>query len=133
MTIKVTIKEPDFEGWERALEDLTLKTGLKIEQTAKDSAPVDTGNYRSEIEFDGSNTITANAKYSADIEYGTNAHTIEPNIAQALHFKKNGKDVFAKRVKHPGTKPNPVMRNAAATVQKEIPELWREVQRENGL
>lgn len=136
---KVEIKTPDFDKWKNAIQDLTVKTGLKIEGTAKETAPVgvnppvDAGNYRSQIKYDGANEVVANAKYSACIEYGTQPHIITPKGKKALHFKQNGKDVFYKKVYHKGTKPNPVMRNAAAQTQKEIPQIWQEVQRENGL
>lgn len=133
MSTKATIKNPDFSKWKIAVDDLRVKTGLKIEETAKQNAPVDTGNYRSEINYDGANTVTAQANYSADIEYGTGAHEITPQTAQALHFKQNGKDVFYKKVNHPGTKPNPVMRNSAKKVQGGIKQIWQEVKRENGL
>ena len=33
---KVTIKQPDFSKWKQAIQDLTVKTGLKIEETAKE-------------------------------------------------------------------------------------------------
>ena len=130
---KVTIKSPDFSAFKRAVEDLTVKTGEAIVAKASINAPVDTGNYRSQIEYDGANMVIANANYSADIEYGTGAHEIRPQTAQALHFQKDGKDVFAKKVEHPGTRPNPVMRNAAKDVQAQIPQLWKEAQRENGI
>lgn len=133
MATKVTIKNPDFNKWKEAVNDLTTKTGFKLEETAKESAPVSTGNYRNDISYDGANTVTAQANYSADIEYGTGAHEITPQTAQALHFKQNGKDVFYKKVNHPGTKPNPVMRNSAKKVQGEIKQIWQEVKRENGL
>ena len=134
MATKVTIKKPNFDGWEKALDEMIIKTGFRIEEEAKQNAPVDTGNYRSQINYDGANTVTAKANYSAAIEFGVpEPYDIKPVIAQALHFKKNGKDVFAKKVVHPSMKPNPVMRNAAAKVQKEISQLWREVQKENGL
>lgn len=130
---KVTIKTPDFNKWKSAIQDTILKTGFKIEEHAKESAPVDTGNYQSEINYNGSNMVIANAKYSAAIEYGTAAHEIRAQSAQALHFKQNGKDVFYKKVYHTGTRPNPVMRNAAYQTQKEIPQIWKEAQRDNGL
>lgn len=131
--IKVEIKTPDFDKWKSSIQDLTVKIGFKIEETAKETAPVDTGNYRSQINYDGANEVVANANYSADIEYGTAAHEIKPVTAQALHFKQNGKDVFYKKVYHKGTKPNPVLRNAAKSVQKQIPEIWKQVQKENDL
>lgn len=130
---KVEIKKPDFSNIKRAVDDLRIKTGLKVEEIAKETAPVDTGNYRSQISFDGSNTVIAQANYSASLEYGTSAHEIRPQSAQALHFKQNGKDVFYKKVYHTGTRPKPVMRNAAKETQKQIPELWQQSLKENGI
>lgn len=147
---KVTIKQPDFSKWKSAVqEELLDKIGLSIVEHARAIAPrSEYGNdnhYMDNINYyRQSNTmgvVIAEMSYSADIEYGTKAHEIRPKTAQALHFKKDGKDIFIGKsnkpdkgfVKHPGTKPNPVMRNAAAKVQKEIPQIWKEAQRENGL
>lgn len=136
---KVTIKHPDFTKWKSAIQDLTVKTGLKIEETAKESAPVDSGNYRSEINYDGANTVIARAKYSAAIEYGfdnyeENVKEHERVISQAFGKPITPKTVTVKaHTRTMNRKPNPVMRNAAAKVQKEIPQIWQEVQREKGL
>lgn len=136
---KVTIKQPDFSKWKSAIQDLTVKTGLKIEETAKETAPVDTGNYRSEINYDGANEVIARAKYSAAIEYGfdnyeENVREHERVISQAFGKPITPKIVTVKaHTRTMNRKPNPVMRNAAAKVQKEIPQIWQEVQRENGL
>lgn len=129
----VTIKYPDFKKWVKCVNELTVKTGTAIQETAVNNAPRKTGVYQRSIDYDGDKTITANANYSADIEYGTNAHEIKPVNAKALHFKQNGKDVFYKKVNHPGTKPNPVMRMAARTVQKQIPEIFKDLQNKYGL
>lgn len=131
--MKVTIKQPDLSKWVETINDLTVEVGTAIQETAVQNAPRKTGVYQRSIEYDGAYTVTANANYSADIEYGTNAHEIRPVTAQALHFKQNGKDVFYKKVMHKGTQPNPVMRMAARTVQKEVPQLFKEAQRKNGL
>lgn len=136
---KVTIKSPNFDNLKKAVQDLTVKAGLKIEETAKEIAPVDTGNYRSEINYDGANEVIARAKYSAAIEYGfdnyeENVKEHQRVITQAFGKKIN--HVIAEVKAHTRTmnrKPNPVMRNAAAKVQKEIPQIWHEVQKENGL
>lgn len=45
-----------------------------------------------------------NVDYAADVNYGTKPHTIKPINASALRFKIGGNYVFAKSVKHPGTK-----------------------------
>ena len=130
---KFSAKEPNLDAIRQAVEDLRIKAGLRVEELAKLTAAVNTGNYRSEINFDGSNTITANANYSAALEYGTQAREIRAVHAKALHFKDGGQDVFAKRVHHHATTPNPIMRNAAAQTQKEIPQLWQQCQRENNV
>jgi hypothetical protein len=131
--MKVEIKEPDFSKWINAVNDLTTETGNAIVETAVLNAPRKTGVYQRNIEYDGAYTVTAGADYSACIEYGTSEHDIKPVTAQALHFNWNGKEVFYKKVHHKGTQPNPVMRKAARTVQKQIPQLFQKAQRKNGL
>lgn len=121
MSTKITFDMPDFS---LVLKNATTSTlqeaGFKVEEEAKKAAPANTGYYRNNIGFDGKSKVIANASYSADIEYGTKAHIIEPKNADALHFTTDGQEVFTKRVNHPGTKPNPVMRNAAHKVQKQV-------------
>ncbi len=136
---KVTVKSPDFGKWQKAVNDLRNKTGLAIVENAVENAPTDTGYYKSQISYDGSNTVTAHAKYSAAIEYGFDNYeeTVKEHervITQA--FGKPITPVVATVKQHTRTmnrKPNPVMRNAAAKVQKEIPQIWKEVQKEHGL
>lgn len=137
---RVTIKQPDFSRWKNAIQDLTVKAGLKIEQIAKETAPTDTGNYKSEINYDGSKTVIARAEYSAAIEYGFDNYTENVKAHQ-----RNIKRAFGKTLNPPvvadvkahtrtmNRDPNPVLRNAAAKVQKEIPQIWQEAQRKNGL
>ena len=127
---KFSYKKPNLDALRQAVEDLRIKTGLRVEKTAKENAPVDTGDYRSNIEFDGANTITAHKEYSAFLEYGTSDHG--PVTKKALKFQNKNKEIiFAKKVK--GIKPFATMRNAAAQTQKEILQIWQEVQKENGL
>ena len=121
MSTKISFDLPDFSLVVKNATASTLQeAGFKIEEEAKKSAPVDSGYYRNNIGFDGRNKVIANASYSADIEYGTKPHVIQPKTASALHFQSDGEDVFTKKVNHPGTKPNPVMRNAAHKVQKQV-------------
>ncbi len=139
MATKVTIKSPDLSKWEKAVKDLTTKTGQAIVKNAVENAPTDTGNYKSQIAYDGANAVIAKAKYSAAIEYGfdnyeENVSEHERDITQA--FGKKITPIVATVKAHTRTmnrKPNPVMRNAAAKVQKEIPQIWKKAQRENGL
>lgn len=129
----VTIKYPDFKKWIDCVNELTVATGTAVQETAVLNAPRKTGVYQRSIEYDGDKTITANAEYSADIEYGTNAHEIKPINKKALAFQKGGETIFAKKVNHPGTQPNPVMRKSARTVQKQIPQIFNDLQNKYGL
>lgn len=137
---KVTTKNPDFSKWKNAVEDLRIRAGLKIEEIAKESAPVDTGNYRSQITYDGANEVVAQIKYSAAIEYGFDNYPEYVKEHQRTITKAFGKPITPKTVTIKGhirtmnnRKPNPVMRNAAKETQKQIPQIWQEVQKANGL
>ena len=126
MATKVTFDLPDFSlVLKNATTQTLLEAGFKVEEEAKKSAPVDSGYYRNNIGFDGKNRVIANADYSAALEYGTKPHVIQPKTAKALHFKSDGEDVFTKRVKHPGTKPLAIMRNAALKVQKQVGGIFQ--------
>lgn len=132
--MKVTIKQPDLSKWIDTINDLTTETGAAIQETAVLNAPHRTGVYQRSIMYDGAYTVIANAHYSAAVEYGIkNPAEIKPVTAKALHFTWQGKEVFFKKVKQKQTQPNPVMRKAARTVQKQIPQLFKEAQRKNGL
>lgn len=126
MSTKISFDLPDFS---LVLKNATTQTlqeaGFKVEDEAKKAAPVDSGYYRNNIGFDGKNKVIANADYSADLEYGTKPHVIEPKTAKALHFQSDGEDVFTKKVNHPGTKPLAIMRNAALKVQKQVGGIFQ--------
>lgn len=118
-------------------ELLVTRLGYSIEGEAKQNAPVDTGAYRNNINthiHKRNAEVVAEADYSAAIEYGItpNDKQVFPKVAKALHFKINGKDVFAKWVRpfKKGRKPNPIMRNAARMVMKRdfngiFNEVWK--------
>lgn len=136
---KVTVKSPDFRKWQKALNDLTTKTGEAVVKNAVENAPTNTGNYKSQISYDGANTVTAKVNYSAAIEYGFDNYEETVNEHERVITQAFGKKIDPKIVNvkaHTRTMnrtPNPVMRNAAAKVQKEIPQIWKQAQRENGL
>lgn len=126
MSTKISFDLPDFSLVVKNATAQTLQeAGFKVEDEAKKAAPVDSGYYRNNIGFDGKNKVIANAEYSADLEYGTKPHVIEPKTAKVLHFKSDGQNVFTKRVNHPGTKPLAIMRNAALKVQKQVGGIFQ--------
>lgn len=100
---------------EKDVEGIVYANGLEIVADAKKRAPVDLGDLKqsiASIKVDNKTVkilanATGNAPYAAHVEYGTKAHEIKPKKGKALKFKVGGKDVFAKSVKHPGTKKQP--------------------------
>jgi HK97 gp10 family phage protein len=102
-----------------------------IRNTLVRTCPVDTGDLKKSI----TTSVTPNGidinmvEYAKYVEYGTAPHIIRAVNAKALHWKNNGKHVFAKQVFHPGTRPQPFIRNAfnhqmnqiIATAAKHLP------------
>lgn len=122
MSTKISFDLPDFSLVVKNATASTLQeAGQAVERIAKETAPADTSNYKNHIEYDQKNSVIAHASYSAAIEYGTKPHIIEPTGGKkALAFQKDGQEIIVKKVNHPGTKPNPVMRNAALKVKKQV-------------
>lgn len=69
--------------------------------------------------------IEAKAEHGSFIEEGTKAHIIRPKNKKALRFKGGSKYVFAKEVKHPGTKAKPFMQPA---FDKNIPNFIKRLE-----
>lgn len=55
---------------------------------------------------------TRGVGYASHVEYGTRPHIIRPKRRRMLRFAMGGRDVFAREVRHPGTRPYRFMRNA---------------------
>ena len=90
-----------------------------LRTTLVSNCPVDTGRLKNSIKVEivGSDIIIDMVDYALYVEFGTPPHIIRPKNKKALHWKtgKPGspgrEDVFAKEVRHPGTRPNPFIRN----------------------
>lgn len=78
------------------------------------TAPFKTGNLANSISYELTREgfRVSMARHGEYVEFGTAPHIIEVKNAEALHWKSGGEDHFAKRVHHPGTRPNPFIRNA---------------------
>lgn len=66
----------------------------------------------------------ADTPYARFVADGTRPHTIRPRTARALRFQVGGKTVFAMRVNHPGTQPNPWFRNAFTKANRTLRSRW---------
>lgn len=92
--------------------------GNEIAAEAQDIVPVRTGNLKNSISVvAGQHQVyvgpdVSRAPYAAYVEYGTQAHVIEPSKAKVLRFTVGGQTVYARRVRHPGSRAHPYMRPA---------------------
>lgn len=107
------------------------------------TCPVDTGRLRNSIKVipQTNGLLIWMADYGKYVEFGTPPHTIKPKNKQALKFewteiegkmesktgrlrkgisKSKAKEVFFKKVKHPGTRPNPFVRTMLKTKLRKI-------------
>jgi len=89
------------------------------------TCPVDTGRLKNSIKFkpntDGTITISM-ADYGEIVEFGSLPHVIRPKNKSSLKFNTPEGTVFAKKVNHPGTTPQPFIRRA---MQRKLPEILR--------
>ena len=58
--------------------------------------------------------------YGEWVREGTPAHEIRPKNAKALRFEIGGNVIFAMKVNHPGTKPNPYHKRTMAMLRPRI-------------
>lgn len=68
--------------------------------------------------------VCAPAWYAHYSEYGTDPHDISAKKSKILAFRaKDGSEVFAKTVSHPGVKPKPFLRPAADKAEQFLDEI----------
>ncbi len=88
----------------------------QVKNTMREAVPVDTGTLRDSIAVvkDGPryHIGPVGVEYAAHVEYGTRPHVIMARNGGVLAFQVGGNPVFAKSVKHPGTKPHPYVQPA---------------------
>ncbi len=71
-------------------------------------------------------TFNAHTPYAGFVVKGTPPHIIEARAAKSLHWVGPNGDVFRKRVRHPGTKPNPFPRRALTPLIPVIQAKYRD-------
>ena len=94
---------------------------------AKADSPVgQTGELRDSIYAKASEDDPMGAEYGASSEHavfvvgGTRPHEIVPRERKALAWSDGGQTVFAKRVMHPGTQPNPFLTDALVSTMGDV-------------
>lgn len=102
-----------------------LRTGLRRAQSrAKILAPVDTGRLRASIQYEIRNRalgvtgrLFSNVSYADMVHDGTRPHIIRPRRpGGVLRFTVDGQVVYARFVRHPGTRGRPFLADAMRQV-----------------
>jgi hypothetical protein len=77
---------------------------------------VDTGFLQGNIIYQvlADKAVVSMPYYWRYVEFGTPPHIIEAVNKKSLHWKKDGQDFFAKKVNHPGCRPQPFVRPSLA-------------------
>jgi len=107
--------QKDAEAFNRAVKRAIWDLADEIMRECDRTVPVDEGNLKrsGNVRYgDGYAVVGYNSPYGKYVHDGTAPHDIVPRNAKALHFQGEGGDVFAKRVHHPGTRPQPWLQNA---------------------
>ena len=118
---------------EERIERALPRIAVRIQNELMLVCPVDTGRLRTSIKVRSTKggIIIWMVDYGKFVEFGTPPHIIKPTNKKALKFEvgriarlSSGKGekniVFAKEVKHPGTRPNPFIRN---TIQNKLGKI----------
>ena len=124
----------------KRLEDIISREKLSkfLEESAKfvfaearERAPVRTGKLRESISLVKVNdlhyVVGSPLDYAVFVERGTRPHIIKPKRARALRFEVGGEVVFARLVRHPGTKPNPFFARALQKYRTVLKKIWKSV------
>ena len=144
--LKVEISPPirDLQGRFARLEgeaavvrrEELRELGRKYIAIAQEEAPKRTGAFARSIRYRTTAetgkrmalSVTMATPLGNYIVFGTHAHIIVPVRAQALHFyTKGGNEVFTRRVRHPGTSPNPFQQRAMKRLEPEIDMALRRI------
>ena len=120
---------------QKALEKAMPAISVRIQNELVLRAPVQIGRLKNSIKVfpDKHGVQITMVEYGKFVEFGTPPHVIRPREKEALKFEVGKKErlgqkipkaqaniVFAKEVKHPGTRPNPFIRETLQTKLKKI-------------
>jgi len=139
MSVRITVHAEEFIAFmksepERAkavLRDWQQQGSRETEQQMSLFAPIRTGTYRESIgsRFTPKGFVTyPNVDYADIVEEGTGPHIIRPRNAKALRwFNEAGAQFFAKKVEHPGTAPQHVVKRTAEQMRGVLGYLYRRI------
>jgi len=112
-------------------ERLTTSTTRRTFNRANVLTPVDTGNLRANnrmrvrrLALSSRGEVYNIAKYARAVHDGTGPHIIRARNRRALRFQLDGRVVYARWVRHPGTRARPFLSDAGRDVAAQTGFLW---------
>ena len=122
LKVVIYLKLIDKQDTQRKWENFKRLLAINLTNELVKVAPVDTGRLRLSIDWrtEGEDIEIYMVDYAKYVEFGTPPHIIKPRNAKALHWKSGGQDIFATKVHHPGTRPQPFIRTTFRTKLKNI-------------
>lgn len=108
-------ENPDFDReFQREVEQKLLRPlAESVMRDAKRLCPIDTGHLSESITYEivswDEAIVGTDVDYAASVEFGSQPHTITARNAKVL---SDGKHIFGKTVRHPGTPAQPFLRPA---------------------
>lgn len=150
MSIEITSPEERQFRWTVAAVKWADKVGPMARTRLKEEAPVSTesqwnqhaGRLRDSIRYERKTDVgseielkwTAHVPYAGYVVGGTRPHEIKATAARTLRWMwfghAPGAVAFAKKVHHPGTRPNPFNLRAMQDILPDMQELFTEIMRE---
>ncbi len=103
------------------------KASLLVEKAAKDNCRPHWTKLKPSIKrvVEGHKAfIGTDLEHGPYIEMGTKPHVIEARRASVLHFFIGGKEIFTRRVNHPGFAPIPFLRPALESSMSKIRKIF---------
>lgn len=126
VSYRIELNEAELNRQAQAIARRRMRSlQRRIANQARQDVPVRTGNLgrrikEGDIQTVGPRTVHGSvldtADYALYVHEGSRPHLIRPRTAKALRFEIGGRTVFAKLVRHPGTRARPFLRNAGTRV-----------------
>lgn len=115
---------------EKLIRPLIERLADRAEKLMREKAPARTGVLRASVTKEVREkeaVVGPTAPYAVYVLKGTRPHEIHPVYTKALRFEVAGRVVFAMRVQHPGTRPQPFIRETADQIVSELPGIYESV------
>ena len=115
---------PDMD---RKLSAALTETALFGERTVVGFTPVDTGALRGSIQANRLGPlgwkISSGLTYVVPVEMGSKPHVIRPRSGKFLRFPGSGGMVYARSVRHPGSRARKMFARSVPKIQSELQRI----------